>query len=268
MSTNLPSFRLPFTLPDDVHPAVKDAMRLTYQGVVDLNQAIAALNPKVTSNTSAIASALASINIINAAASGTTPPLPSSGMVNQQSGSTYSLRNSDFGKLVVLNNAAPVAVTLDAGLVTVPFYCVIENVGAGIATLIPATGTVNNIGSETIAPGGSALIFFDGINFWMTTMPPQTFAAVTNEWIYSYDARTGLFAAKQPCARNLCDSTTGSGHVVLDSGPTINNGTFTGVTSLPGWQIFANNSAAISGGLVAGNLYRTGANPDFIAVVH
>ena len=32
--------------------------------------------------------------------------------------------------------------------------------------------------------------------------------------------------------------------------------------------VYANNAAAISGGLVAGNLYRTGANPDPVCVVH
>ncbi len=32
--------------------------------------------------------------------------------------------------------------------------------------------------------------------------------------------------------------------------------------------VYANNAAAITGGLVAGNLYRTNADPDFVAVVH
>lgn len=36
----------------------------------------------------------------------------------------------------------------------------------------------------------------------------------------------------------------------------------------PNLPIFANNAAAITGGLVAGDFYRTGANPDFVAVVH
>lgn len=39
----------------------------------------------------------------------------------------------------------------------------------------------------------------------------------------------------------------------------------TGVFSFP---VYANNAAAITGGLVAGNLYRTGANPDPVCVVH
>jgi hypothetical protein len=32
--------------------------------------------------------------------------------------------------------------------------------------------------------------------------------------------------------------------------------------------VYANNAAAVSGGLVAGNLYRTGGNPDTVCVVH
>ena len=35
--------------------------------------------------------------------------------------------------------------------------------------------------------------------------------------------------------------------------------------SLP---VYANNAAALSGGLVAGQFYRTGANPDPVCVVH
>lgn len=35
-----------------------------------------------------------------------------------------------------------------------------------------------------------------------------------------------------------------------------------------GLQVFANNAAAITGGLAAGDLYRTGADPDVVCVVH
>ena len=33
-------------------------------------------------------------------------------------------------------------------------------------------------------------------------------------------------------------------------------------------QIYANNAAAIAGGLVVGDFYRTGADPDVVCVVH
>ena len=37
---------------------------------------------------------------------------------------------------------------------------------------------------------------------------------------------------------------------------------------LAGVPVFANNAAAIGGGLAVGNVYRTGADPDFLAIVH
>lgn len=38
--------------------------------------------------------------------------------------------------------------------------------------------------------------------------------------------------------------------------------------SVTGLQVHANNAAAITAGLVAGDFYRTGADPDLVAVVH
>lgn len=41
-----------------------------------------------------------------------------------------------------------------------------------------------------------------------------------------------------------------------------------GAPYITGLQVFANNAAAITGGLAAGDLYRTGATPDLVCVVH
>lgn len=41
-----------------------------------------------------------------------------------------------------------------------------------------------------------------------------------------------------------------------------------GRTNIVGLAVFATNAAAITGGLVAGDLYRTGADPDVVCVVH
>lgn len=38
--------------------------------------------------------------------------------------------------------------------------------------------------------------------------------------------------------------------------------------SVTGLDVFANNAAAVAGGLRTGNLYRTGADPDVVCVVH
>lgn len=44
--------------------------------------------------------------------------------------------------------------------------------------------------------------------------------------------------------------------------------TFDGTVTITTLPVYANNAAAIAGGLVAGNLYRTGGNPDPVCVVH
>lgn len=64
-------------------------------------------------------------------------------------------------------------------------------------------------------------------------------------------------------------SSAGGGVSVSNSGTVILNST----ASPPKYQIanlpvFANNAAAIAGGLTANELYRTGANPDPVCVVH
>ena len=47
------------------------------------------------------------------------------------------------------------------------------------------------------------------------------------------------------------------------------DGKFSGTTAkLTGLPVYANNAAALAGGLVAGDLYRTGADPDPVMVVH
>lgn len=43
---------------------------------------------------------------------------------------------------------------------------------------------------------------------------------------------------------------------------------FTSPMTISGVQVFANNAAALAGGLTVGQIYRTGADPDVIAQVH
>ena len=63
---------------------------------------------------------------------------------------------------------------------------------------------------------------------------------------------------------------TGTGALVHAGGATLTTATLDAATSasITNLPVYANNAAAITGGLVAGNLYRTGADPDFVAVVH
>jgi hypothetical protein len=162
MSTNPPSFRLPFALqddfPDDVHPAVQEALRAinhairySFNGLVDLNQAIPVLK--------------AAIPAATAPAAAIPKALPSTiGTTNDQTGATaYTVQQSDYGALLVVNNAGGVAVTLNTGMPK-PFYAHISNTGSGAATLTPTSGTVNGAGSYTLAAGASAHVYYSSLS--------------------------------------------------------------------------------------------------------
>jgi len=170
MANQPTSFRLPFHLSEDVDPQVREALRYIHNGVKDLNDAIVAVVPKLGGSSAgpSVVQAAATITTSTGSVPGTI------GNVNKQAGTFYALRATDFGALVVLGNASPVAVSLDNSLVTPPFYTVIENLGPSVATLTPATATVNGVASIPIASGGLAIVFFDGINWWSTTLPVAT----------------------------------------------------------------------------------------------
>jgi hypothetical protein len=259
------SFRLPFVLPDDVHPMVAQALRYAFSGLDDLNQAIANLVPKVNANTKTIMATSA----LSQVAGGSAPSGSSIGIVNQQSTGAYSLVAGDFGALLILESAATFAVSLTS-TIAAPFYVVIENQCLGLATLTPTTGQINNLSSWLIPVGQFALVFFDGTNWWATTIPPfaQTFSFVPHYFLTSYNAASGAFTAARPGASDLMDSTVGSGPVVLDSGASLYSPKLYSTMSIKNLQVFANNGAAVAAGLVAGNLYRDGSDPDHVCVTH
>lgn len=255
-----------------------------------MNDAVVAIKPQLGTTAAAAVATAAPIAQVATAPSASIPN--SIGTVNQQSGTFYALRGTDFGALVVVGNALAVTVSLDNSLVVTPYYTVIENLGPTVATLTPATATVNGLASVDIASGGLALVFFDGIQWWTTTLPlfPISLANAVHKWLNSYDSTTGLFTQTQPAAADLSDTATvgnvlrgngtafisavlaaadlangvtGTGAVVLASAPTLaSNVKITGV------PVFATNAAAITGGLAVGNLYRLGTDPDNLCIVH
>jgi len=103
VSTNQPSMRFPFNLTGKIDPEAANAIRSAFNGLVDINQAIAALNTKVESTKSAITT----INNLLAAGGGSgskTVTINIAGSVNNQIGaSAYSLNQTDFGAIVLLD---------------------------------------------------------------------------------------------------------------------------------------------------------------------
>lgn len=170
MSTNPSSFRLPFTLPEDVHPAVVQAIRYLYNGYTNHEQAFKALNSKVdattatatTASTTATATAtqVATIAPMVQAQATSNAQTPAAGGVNDQTGNTsYILQQSDYGGLVIFNSASPIAVSANIG-VQKPFFTKIWNNGSGTITVTvtdpggtPTGSTINGSSTATIAPG-------------------------------------------------------------------------------------------------------------------
>lgn len=200
--------RYPFELRGQPEEVVQ-AHRYAFQQLVDVNQAIAALNTKVNANTSTMAAA-ASTTSESVTQNITGNPIVGLGGINDQTGSTsYTVTAADNGILLILNDASAVALTLNSALVT-PYFFFVSNFGTGIVTATPTTGLVNGAASFVIPQGGLFLIGFDGVN-WKTSdvlVLAQTFNAVTHEWLNSYNAATGVFTATRPAYTDLTGTPT------------------------------------------------------------
>lgn len=96
--------------------------------------------------------------------------------VNAQTGTTYTLLNTDCSKLVTFNNAASVAVTLPeassatgggagAGTFMPPCVISVSNLGVGAVTITPTTSTIGGNASLTLPQSGGAQIISDGTNY-------------------------------------------------------------------------------------------------------
>lgn len=88
--------------------------------------------------------------------------------VNAQTGVTYTFLATDEQKLVTLNNAAAVAVTLPVASTTgfgagTVFH--VRNLGAGTVTVTPTTSNINGIATLVLLTGQGADIYSDGANY-------------------------------------------------------------------------------------------------------
>lgn len=207
MSSNplKPSFRYPSALPAGVaHDSVVKAIQNNVNGLVDVNQALVALTTRIdaikggASNVVAASGGSSSIVINGSTFAG-------AGGVNDQTGvTTYALVAHDNGILLILNDASPVAVSLNSGLAT-PYFLFITNKGAGAVTLTPSSGLVNGAASLVMNQHETLMAVFDGTN-WLTSdllVLAQTFTAVTHEFLTAYDAATGAFSAAQPAIADV-----------------------------------------------------------------
>jgi hypothetical protein len=187
MANNPTSFRYPFdTDPEGATDekrwkrAVHQAIRYAFSGLKDLNDAIPVLKGSATPTTPATTTTAPVTGTAATPTTGTgvpttpktSPPAATStiGTVNDQTGQTgYTLQNTDYGALVILNNAAGVALTLN-GAITKPFYARVKvDSGSGTAVFTPTSGTVNRAGFINIAAGTTKSVFYDSVDFNWTT---------------------------------------------------------------------------------------------------
>ena len=76
----------------------------------------------------------------------------SSSNINAQTGTSYTLQASDNGKVVTLNNASAITLTVPSGL-GAGFTCALIQLGAGQVTVTPSSTTVNSYSSLTKTAG-------------------------------------------------------------------------------------------------------------------
>ena len=76
-------------------------------------------------------------------------------LVNAQIGTSYTISVDDYGKMVLLANAAPVAVSLPAATAAsfFPFNVLVKNNGTGLVTITPVSGTIEGVGTATVPTG-------------------------------------------------------------------------------------------------------------------
>ena len=92
------------------------------------------------------------------------------GDVNPQTGTTYTIAEDDWGKLISLSNSGTKAITLpQAGLSNgfpALWWCQLRNGGTGLATITPTTSTIDGAATTTVRNGDSTIICSDGTNYF------------------------------------------------------------------------------------------------------
>ena len=213
---NPPTFRYPFASEISDQPiGVQNAHRAAFQGIQDLQQAVGALNTKMTSSSSSPSGT----TIINETSFAETVIAASTviGTVNNQTGVTaYSTLQSDYGAFLIFNDASPVAVTLStlstSPAIALPWFASFINSGTGTVTLTPATGLIEGGATFQIHASNAITVVFDGTNFYVEApgAQPQNTPAVTHEWLNSFSSITGTFGQSQPAFTDISGTISSS----------------------------------------------------------
>ncbi|MHB1952127.1 MAG: hypothetical protein ACYCOU_00140 [Sulfobacillus sp.] len=210
MSQNplVPSFRFPGVISDPSVPkAVSDALRMHSNALTDIYQAIPVLKQQIASL--ARSPGITTIINNNSNSGGGSGTFPGLGSVNDLQGIvSYTNQPTDNGALLLFGDASPVAVQLTGGVPS-PYFFFTQNWDSGAVTFTPTSGTISSIGnpgatSLTLEERYSAILVFDGTNWWAETLQQLSFADISGV------ATTAQIGTGTPAAGEYVDGGTGA----------------------------------------------------------
>lgn len=103
--------------------------------------------------------------------------LQTSQTINPQVGTTYAILTSDTGKLITVSNASSIAISLSSAATTgftAGFSFDIQNLGAGTATITPATSSINGGSTLVMASKSGCTVTSDGSNYQVSACTALT----------------------------------------------------------------------------------------------
>jgi hypothetical protein len=147
-----------------------------------------------------------------------------------------------------------------------------STVGTVVGGLYTAPSTTGpHVVTATVTSGSTTVFANASIN--VQAYSPSGIAALTSGAHLTGGPYNGT--APVTIATDATSANTPSTIVARDDSGNFSAGGITGVTVLAGIlrlsalpPIFANNAAAIAGGLTAGGIYRSGSDPDVLAICH
>lgn len=132
-------------------------------------------------------------------------------VVNLQTGTTYTVLQTDRQKMICLTNAAAIAVTLPqaTGHFGAGWSTLLKNVGSSKVTITPTTSTIGGASAITLEKGQTVKVISDGTNYYIIKAGGTGFyvqasaptpAEVGDRWL---DSDTGILYTYVPDGDSL-----------------------------------------------------------------